>query len=225
MYRNLVNAAWSGLHRTGHGGDTFIFGEIAPRGENQWGVFSGMTPLTFLKAMYCVDSRYRELRGSAAAMRGCPTTAAGSRRFRSQNPALFGASGFSDHPYMRWYPPNQEQNPDPVNGLSTSQYTSLGVIGNFTEAARSPPAGVRLRHALPDLRHRVRLHHVPAPAPQQVPLRLPHDPAYYLNWAEYLSWRNPRLRSYQQYLLRDPLPATKADYWRGFASGIVTFQR
>jgi hypothetical protein len=29
----------------------------------------------------------------------------------------------------------------------------------------------------------------------------------YLNWAEYRSWRNPRIRSYDQYLLTDPPPA------------------
>jgi hypothetical protein len=29
--------------------------------------------------------------------------------------------------------------------------------------------------------------------------------AYYLNWSEYLSWRDPRVRSYDQYLLRDPV--------------------
>ena len=28
--------------------------------------------------------------------------------------------------------------------------------------------------------------------------------ASYLNWAEYLTWRDPRIRSYDQYLLIDP---------------------
>jgi hypothetical protein len=27
--------------------------------------------------------------------------------------------------------------------------------------------------------------------------------AYYLNWSEYISWRDPRVRSYDQYLLAD----------------------
>src|SRR5436309_2188383 len=122
MYRNLVSAAWSALHRTGHGGDKFILGEIAPRGENQWGIFSGMKPVTFLRAMYCVDRHWHPLRGGAARIRGCPANRAGSRRFRSRNPGLFQASAFSDHPYMRWYRPNHEASYDP-------QYTSLGEIG------------------------------------------------------------------------------------------------
>jgi hypothetical protein len=28
--------------------------------------------------------------------------------------------------------------------------------------------------------------------------------AYFLNWSEYISWRNSRIRSYDQYLLTDP---------------------
>jgi hypothetical protein len=37
--------------------------------------------------------------------------------------------------------------------------------------------------------------------------------AYYLNWGEYISWRQPRLRSYDQYLIKDPVAAN-------FASGL-----
>ena len=118
MYRRLLDAAWAALQASGHtpATDTILFGELAPRGAKRWGVFSGMKPLVFLRALYCVDSRYRPLRGTAARVRGCPTTAAGSRRFPAQHPALFAATGFSDHPYMRWYAPNLELDPDPTNG-------------------------------------------------------------------------------------------------------------
>ena len=64
-----------------------------------------MKPLVFMRALYCVDSRYRQLRGYAAAVRGCPTTAAGSRRFRAQNPGLFSQSGIALHFWSRWYAP------------------------------------------------------------------------------------------------------------------------
>ena len=73
-YRGLVDAAWSALHATGHGHDTIVIGELAPRGLNVIGDFSGMKPLRFLRALYCVDSGYHQLRGAAAAARGCPTT-------------------------------------------------------------------------------------------------------------------------------------------------------
>src|SRR5947209_8881013 len=131
MYRNMVDQAWTALQHTGHGHDTILFGELAPRGRRSWGVFSGMKPLIFLRAMYCVDANYRPLRGTAARLRGCPTTATGMRQFRAAHPALFGATGFSDHPYMRWYPPNDEWSPDPYYHTSTGDYSSLGDIGQL----------------------------------------------------------------------------------------------
>jgi hypothetical protein len=231
MYRNLVDAAWTALRQTGHTRDTFIFGELAPRGMNYWGVFSGMRPLVFLRAMYCVDASYRPLRGSAAANRGCPTTAAGSRQFRAQNPALFHASGVSDHPYMRWYPPNRETNPDPTTGQGTSDYSTLAVIGNLERASD------RLERAYGS-RSRLRIWNTefgyitsppkhdnqrePKP-PYYYPWVSPTTAAYYDNWAEYISWRDPRIASFFQYLLRDSVPVTKATDWGGYASGLLSY--
>jgi hypothetical protein len=232
LYRNLVDAAWSSLVATGHtpATDTIVFGELAPRGESYFGVFSGMTPLDFLRNMYCVGSNYRELRGTAARERGCPTTGAGSRSFRAQNPALFQATGISDHPYMRWYAPNHELNPDPVNGLSTRDYTSLGVIGNLSGAidrlVRVYGSNVRFpiydtefgyitsppKHSPDPLVHTTKVYYLS-----------PAKAADYMNWAEYLSWRNPRLATFDQYLLYDPVRPTKANDWGEFASGLLTW--
>ena len=106
-YRNIVDAAWSALHTSGHGRDTILIGETAPRGlDHPIGNYSGVKPLRFLRALYCVDSSYRPLGGSAAKARGCPTTSSASARFRSQHPALFQASGFSDHPYAQGFSPS-----------------------------------------------------------------------------------------------------------------------
>ncbi len=232
MYRNLLDAAWGSLLATGHrtSTDTIAFGELAPRGENYWGVFSGMTPLNFLRNLYCVGSNYRPLRGAAAAVRGCPTTAAGSRRFRAQNPALFLASAVTDHPYMRWYPPNREFNPDPVNHLSTRDYTSLGVIGNLSRAldrlvgvygsrTRFPIYDTEFGYITSPPKH--------SPDPKVTSTRVyylsPTTAAQYMNWAEYISWRNPRLTTFDQYLLYDPVRPTRANDWGQFASGLLSW--
>jgi len=232
MYRNLVDAAWSGLQATGHttATDTIVFGELAPRGESYWGVFSGMTPLDFMRNMYCVDSNYHELRGNAARERGCPTNAAGSRSFRAQNPALFEASGISDHPYMRWYPPNHEQNPDPVNHLSTRDYTSLGVIGNLTRAmdrlVRVYGSGVRFPIYDTEFGY-ITSPPKRSPDPNSKTVKVyylsPAVAAGYMNWAEYLSWRNSRLATFDQYLLYDIERPTRGNDWGGFASGLLTW--
>jgi hypothetical protein len=231
MYRALVGAAWNGLQATGHGTstDTITFGELAPRGEKRWGIFSGMKPLTFLRALYCVDSDYRPLRGADARVRGCPATAAGSRQFRAQNPALFTASAVTDHPYMRWYAPDHELNPDPTNDSSTSEYSSLGVIGNLTGSLDRVQRvyGSRTRFPVYD----TEFGYITSP-PKHSPERIsgvsiiylnPAIAAGYMNWAEYISWRNPRIRSFDQYLLYDPLRPTRANDFGGFASGLLTW--
>jgi hypothetical protein len=231
MYRNLVDAGWRALHQTGHARDTVIWGELAPRGQSYWGVFSGMKPLVFLRAMYCVDSSYRPLTGTAAGLRGCPTTVAGRRRFRSLNPGLFQASGVSDHPYMRWYPPNREQNPDPTNGSSTVDYSSLGVIGNLTRAldrlqrvygsrTRFPIYNTEFGYITTPPKHDNQHENTP---PYRYPWVTQSTAASYLNWAEYISWKNPRMASFFQYLLYDPeAPAANND-WGGYASGLLTY--
>ena len=223
VYRNLVDAAWSALQQTGHRGDTFIWGELAPRDTgSRWGVFAGMAPLVFLRAMFCVDSSYRPLQGAAAAIRGCPPTAAGSRRFRAQNPALFNATGVSDHPYMRWYPPNLEEDPSP-------DFTSLGQIGNLEHALDRLQRvyGSRMRYPI----WNTEFGYITSP-PKHSPDPTSKTPeyyvsaataAYYLNWAEYISWRDPRIASFFQYLLSDPLRSNAGDDWGGFASGLQTF--
>ena len=231
MYRRLVDAAWAGLEAAGHipATDTILFGEFAPRGENRWGVFSGMTPITFLRALYCVGSSYRELRGKAARVRGCPTTPAGSRRFAAQHPALFDTTGIADHPYTRWYPPNVEDNPDPTNGVSTSGYASLAVIGNLVHALdrvqrvygssmRFPIWSTEFGYMTSPPKHS------PDPGSRGKVLYVsPATAAAYDNWAEYVSWRNPRLRSFAQYGLYDPVRPARSNDWGGFASGLESF--
>jgi hypothetical protein len=223
MYRGLLDAAWTALHETGHGSDTFLFGELAPRGLPFWGVFSGMKPLVFLRALYCVDSSYRELRGTAATVRGCPPTAAESNRFRAQHPGLFGASGVSDHPYMRWYPPNKEQVPDP-------DYTTLGEVSNLERALDRLQGVYGSRARLPVWDTEFGYITNPPKHDNQVEPNGSHYPwvsqataAYYLNWAEYLSWRDPRIQSFDQYLLYDPEAATATNDWGGYASGLFNF--
>jgi hypothetical protein len=230
MYRGLVSAAWNALQGTGHGRDLIMFGEVAPRGQSYWGVYSGMTPLLFVRSLYCLDGGYRPLRGTAAQLRGCPTTAAGSRAFRRANPALFQAGGFSDHPYMRWYPPNHEPNPDPTNHLRTTDYSSLAVIGQLTRALDRAQGAYGAHPRMPVYDTEFGYLTSPPKHPNQrepgghyYPWATQATASYYVNWAEYLSWRNPRVKSYMQFLLYDPEPATAKTDWGGFASGLINY--
>jgi hypothetical protein len=217
MYRALVAAGWNALQATGHGHDTILFGELAPTGTKRWGVFSGMRPLVFLRALYCVDAAYRPLRGPAATKRGCPATAAGSRRFRTANPALFAASGFADHPYMGWSPPNR---PDPA----PRGYARLADVPRLEQALdRAQPAyGSSTHFPIYDTEFGY-LTSPPKHATTRIPYVSQQTAAAYLNWAEYISWRSPRIQTFDQYLLYDPLPALPTNGWGSFASGLFNW--
>jgi hypothetical protein len=206
-YRSLVDAAWSALQATHHGRDTILFGETAPRGKNHpIGNFSGVKPLRFLRALYCVDRNDHPLRGSSASARGCPTTSSSSRRFASQHPALFHASGFADHPYVQGFAPN----------LSTYECgTKVCASSHRSDPEYADLAQIPRLERLLDRLNRVYGSHKQFPIwnteygywtnpPTTAAIINPSTAAYYINWAEYLSWRNPRLKSYSQYLLVDP---------------------
>jgi hypothetical protein len=208
LYRNLLDGAWSGLQASRHGRDTILIGEVAPRGittGGQPGTFGGMVPLRFVDALYCVDSSYRPLRGSAAAARGCPTSAAGSSGFRRAHPGLFQATGFADHPYPQGLAPNRQTWP---NG-GQNQYFDLPQVP-FLERVldrlqRTYGSGTRLPIYSTEYGYRTGEPGQPSYA----------KAALYLNWAEYISYRDPRIRSFMQYLLLDPASGN-------FPSGLET---
>ena len=214
IYRNLLNAAWSSLQATGHRTrtDRILFGEVTPHGVNAWGVFSDMKPLIFLRSLYCVDSRYRELRGSTAAAQGCPTTAAASRNFRKQNPALFSASGFADHPYEQASAPNR-----PTHLCGSKLCAGAPTDPDFADLPQIPNLERTLDHLNSVYGSRTKF---PVWSTEYGFRTKPPDPnlgvsqstaADYMNWAEYLSYRQPRLYSYSQYQLIDNPPPASFD--------------
>jgi hypothetical protein len=217
IYRGLVDAAWSSFQATGHTTrtDKIVFGEVTPHGVNNWGVFANMKPLIFLRSLYCVNSSYRELRGSSARAQGCPTTAAGSRAFRRQNPALFSASGFAAHPYEEASPPNL---PTHLCGHGDSSLCAGAPSDpDFADLPEVP----RLEQTLNRLNGIYGSHtHYDVWSTEYGFRTRPPDPregvsqanqAVYMNEAEYLSYKQSRLESYSQYALIDRAPPESFD--------------
>ena len=212
MYRRLLDAAWSALGATGHGHDTVLIGEIAPRGETippniYPGNFADMVPLRFIRALYCVDGSLHPLQGQAAIERSCPSTSAGSNAFPSKHPALFNASGFAFHPYPQGYAPNVRTALEPdyadIPQLPALERTLDGALAAY---------GSSIRFALYNTEFGYKTNPPLAGEPD------PTLAAYYLNWAEYITWRNPRVVSWDQFLLADPPPGES-----NFDTGIEFF--
>ena len=219
LYRALQDAGYAALADSGHGNDTYLLGETAPRGAVKVTHVSPMRPLLFIRELYCVDARLRPYSGRRAAARGCPTNAAGRRNFASEHPGLFRASGFAHHPYaLEVRPSTPERTRDSV---------TMSVLG-------------RLTRTLDLIARRYR-------KPGGLPLWLteygyqtnPPDPivgtswrrqAAYLAEAEDIAFRSPRVRALAQFLLVDDGPNTKVApsnprYWGStFQSGLVTKQ-
>ncbi|HWE08041.1 MAG TPA: hypothetical protein VG325_01725 [Solirubrobacteraceae bacterium] len=218
MYRQLVNSGWHALQASGHGHDTILIGELAAHGYEPGpypkktgglpGSYGQTRPLLFIRDLYCVNSRFQQLRGAAARATGCPTTASGSRKFRSQNPGLFTASGFADHPY--------DGGQSPVSRAGNKvDYATFVDFGNLEGTLD------RVNHAYGSGRHfsiyNTEYGEITNP-PNGQGYPSPAVAAGYINWAEYLSWKSGRVASYMQYLLKDPPP--NAGAYSGFASGL-----
>jgi len=201
LYRGLLDAAWSALQATGHhpGNDTILIGETAPRGittGNNPANFSGMVPLRFIRALYCVGSNLKPLQGQAAQLRGCPTTASASKRFAAQHPGLFHATGFSDHPYPQGVITPNLPTPDEPD------YAELPTLPRLAHVLDTIQQTYGSSTKFPIYNTEFGLQTNP---PETIARALTSTKAaLYLNWSEYLSWLNPRVKSYDQYLLTDP---------------------
>jgi hypothetical protein len=214
MYRGLVDAAWSALQATGHGGDTILIGELAPYGQNGGnypGNYGEMVPLRFVRALYCVGSTDQPLQGAAAAARRCPTTAAGSKRFAADHPGLFQATGYAIHPYPSLaIAPNVvlPNGPDFVNLASLPRLQTL-----LDKVTRLYGSNKRFPFYITEYGYFTN-----PPLPVGAPLA---TAAADINQAEYMSWLNPQIRSYDQYLLMDPPASSGSKFVTGleFANG------
>jgi hypothetical protein len=224
MYRALLRTAWRALGTSGHARDTILIGGLSARGfqahaNGKWprglpGFFSTTKPLRFIRALYCVDRSYRKLRGRLAAAVGCPIYKAGSRRFRASNPGLFGASGFAIHPYPFNLPPTTADARDP----DYAEFSEIPRLARTLDHAQRAYGSFR---RLPI--YNTEYGYITNPPKRGTDFVSPATAARYINWAEYLSWRNPRLATTMQFLLVDPNPRAGVPEYGGFASGLLFF--
>jgi hypothetical protein len=220
LYRQLADAAYDGLYFSGHAQDTILFGETAPEGHDSPAhqstpdFYTAMTPIPFLRDLYCLSGRYRPLQGSAAQALGCPASGSAAA-FVQANPVLFEATGFAHHPYDFKHSPTYNW-PDP-NGAPLAD---LGRLERFLNRALS---AYGVHRSLPIYFTEYGYETNP-PDPHQVVS--PAQQAAYLNESDYLAWRDPRVLSVAQYELYDAAPdpryrPSQFDYWDTFQMGLL----
>ncbi|MCW2967097.1 MAG: hypothetical protein JWM71_869 [Solirubrobacteraceae bacterium] len=193
IYRGLADAMYTALGATGHGADTILLGATAPKGLDIKGVSRAMKPLTFIRDLYCVDNHNEAFRGTAARLRGCPTSDP-IHQLPAQHPVLFKATGFSHHPYELTFAPNHKP-PDPLF-LTIANLNKLSSVLRLAYLRYLQPVGA---HGVPIWLTEFGYQTNP---PDELGVS-PAKQAAYLDEAEYIAWRNPAVQSLSQFLLVD----------------------
>lgn len=215
LYRADVRAAFSALGATGHAtsSDTILVGELAPEGTEATKAESPIPPLPFLRALYCVDSSYRPLQGAAAAALQCPA-GGDAGAFVKANPGLFDATGFAHHPYSFFLAPGV--------GFSDPNFVPISQLSRLEHALDSIFAAYGVHRQLPIYITEYGYETNPPDPFRGVPLQ---KQAQYIDQAQYMAWKDPRVRSMAQFLLVDSapnptFPRGSIGYWSTFQTGL-----
>lgn len=176
LYRRLVRAAVPAVHAADPGAPVLI-GELASVGDEPESPRSTIKPLTFLRALACVDREYR------------PRTSGRCARF---SPAA--ADAFGHHPHGQRASPAR-----PSADRDWAKIADLGrletVLDRLTAARRIIAPGDRFDIWLTEFGYQTR------PA-EPAGITAGHQ-AQWLQLAAYRAWRDPRIRSLTLYQWED----------------------
>jgi Cellulase (glycosyl hydrolase family 5) len=191
LYRNLLDAAWTALQTSGHGGHTILIGETAPKGlRDNRGETRSIDALRFLRRLYCVDDNLLLLRGREATEHGCPTSDAVDA-FPREHPALFEATGYAHHPYELIFSPATK--PSWKDWATTGNLPTLQAYLSRLKGRYDRPGGLPLY--LTEYGYQT-------DPPDRFGVSWAQQAAY-LAEAEYIAFRNPGVRALSQFLLVD----------------------
>ncbi|UTI66442.1 hypothetical protein NBH00_09580 [Paraconexibacter antarcticus] len=211
IYRGLAQAMLSALRATGHGGDTILLGETAPRGVDRRTTTGSLRPVPFLAGLLCLDAAtLTPLTGQAARDQACDLRSA-SRRL--------AVTGYGHHPYSIVSSP---ATPDPdARDITLADEARLGRLLD-AGAARGllPP---RLPYWWTEYGWQTR-------PPDPVRGVDPAAQAQWLAEAEAQTRADPRTAALGQFLLVDDLPrdepgATLERRWGTYQSGLELADR
>ena len=179
---------------TGHGADTILIGETAPKGVSVRGTTRALSPRALHQAPVLPGrppaAAARRARAPSAAARPRASPAA----FRAAHPGLFSATGYAHHPYELIFAPNRP--PRHSDWYTIANLPKLSALLRRVRARFGVGGGFPLY--LTEFGYQT---HPPDPLGVS-----PAQQARYLNQAEYLAYRNRNVRTLSQFLLYDDGP-------------------
>jgi hypothetical protein len=195
IYRGLYLAGRGGLIDGGHADDTFLIGELMPRGGPSQ---KKVRPLEFLREMACLDSNYRQYHGAAARKRDC------------RKVGRFPTAGLAYHPYTPPAGPNHREGPDDA---------AIGQLGRVRSTLDALARRGKLPRRLPIWITEFGFQTKPPDPLQGVSLR---RAASFMDKSEWIAFRNSRVATYSQYTLVDdaPRPGGGPLRWSSWQAGL-----
>jgi Cellulase (glycosyl hydrolase family 5) len=191
LYANMVRAAYPAVKRADPRAQV-LMGELAPIGGI--GARAGnLAPLAFIRAMGCLDDRYRRIRTGLC------------RNFR---PAR--ADGFGYHPYQQRERPNQPNRNPNVAKLGDLQRL-FGVLDRVTRSGRIVAPRRRFNLYITEYGYETN------PPDRRFGVSLQQQSSY-LQQSAYIVWRTPRVKLLTQYLWTDD--AAQNGVLQGFQTGL-----
>ncbi|HEX6712526.1 MAG TPA: hypothetical protein VF066_04040, partial [Thermoleophilaceae bacterium] len=189
LYRALVDAAYPAIKGL-QPDSTVLVGATSSMGnEHPSSETDGEPPLVFLRALACVDAKLR------------PITSGPCANFKP-----LPGDGYSHHPYSLLHTPDwsDKRHPD---------YAMIGDIGRLTATLNRLAAMHRID---PKIRNVwLTEYGYESNPPDPIKPFSPAEQANNINWAEYLAWKNPQIKSFPQFLLQDMGKVSAADAARG----------
>ena len=177
LYRDLVRAAVPAVHKADPGSEAVI-GELAPVGNNPISDNTPMKPLTFLRAMGCVNDRYKSIKTGAC------------KHFKAAQGDSFGY-----HPHPKKLAPDKP-NPDTDDAQMGDLQRLFTTLDKLTHRHRLRAKGSRFKIRMTEFGYETS----PPDRANGVSLSLQ---TRYLQQAAYIVWKSRRISSLAYYQWTD----------------------
>lgn len=180
-YRDMYRAAQKALASSGHASSTMLFGEILSRYPSDNATLA-TRPLIWLRAFFCLDTKGRAMKGSAA------------KKYKCGSFPRIKTSGLAYHPYNLSFPPTTIEKASKENAP----------IGYLPRVEKLLDQAYKAKHlAAKKLKIYNSEYGIQSnPPDKDVGQPLSKVPLY-LNASEYMTWIDSRVATYSQYLLID----------------------
>jgi hypothetical protein len=203
LYRELYRAASTAIRAVDPSAEVVI-GTLAPRGQAPKRRNATMRPLQFIRSLGCVKASYSRDRTGAC---------------RTAKPVL--ASGFSYHPHPVGLRPD-EQDPQADNAAIGDIKRLEKALDRTTAAGiMKPTVGARFNLFFTEFGYQTN------PPDPTIGISTQRQAAW-IQWASYLSWRDPRVKMLTQYeWIDEPLKTASRtlDRFAGWQSGMLFVDR